>query len=514
VVNVIKTEVCYRTKSTGTQVFKGHEYETFYSDETSSVHLKDASKVIVEEGTFTLVDCSCEYTCESQKPLVSCDWHAFDSPITQWRIGEGNWRSEYPITTKEGLIYEVQSFMIDGVEQLTNFHYYTILNPGNVATFGPYAHEGLTIHTNAYSYIGNLGAIFGTLFQATGLETNWKCLVNPLDNNTSGKILRFLYPKEVASWSITVVRHDGISYTYTSDGKLVTTDGSWDSDLAGYTYCKNAVDVGISPPSQCQYLCWDRAQTESQESATPFVWTVSYFSINGIPQLSAPFSRTITSADIVLSPDPSFTLNNEIFLNAMFTHLNLASEWHATITGNNTFDLTYPGKALEFLLVIVRSNGESYTYQDGGRTASYNGFIGENSYGIKCVSLNGLKVVNPRRVTKIRKLETPLTIPPPKRSEDIRGLLRTRLKTVTSLIKSKTGAKFKLYLFGSQIKGISSSGYPDIDVWVVPEKGRNWLERQDQEKLLADVKKAVDFQLDITVLTAENLSRMSYVEFK
>src|SRR5690606_29050214 len=141
--NVTKTKVCYTTKMTGAQVFKGYEYETYYSDGTSNIIVKDMSRRQLKDGEFSLVDCSCNPTCVYQKALVQCDWLAFDSPLFEFKVGIGNWTSYYPIRSNEGLIYEIRSFVIDGVEQLSSLFYYTILNPGMSPTYPPYASEGI-----------------------------------------------------------------------------------------------------------------------------------------------------------------------------------------------------------------------------------------------------------------------------------------------------------------------------------------------------------------------------------
>lgn len=508
--NVTKTEICYKTPATGSQVFKGYEYETYYSDGTSNVIVKDGGRNPLKPDQYSLVDCSCNTTCLVQKTLVQCDWYVFDSPTYQFRVGYGSWMSYYPIKTNEGLIYEISSFKINGAEQLSSLFYYTILNPGMSPTYGPYADEGIVVYQNSYNYIANFSMIFGSMFKFLNLDSNWKCILNPSDNNKTGTVLRFIYPQDVGNWSITFTRHDGVEFRYTSDGLLTRTDGSWDSNMTGYTYCTSPSLIGTAPPIQCQYLCWDRSNTEQQLGGAPFTWTVTTFEINGIPMLASPFSRTYGPSQIVLSPDPSYTLNNQIFLNDLFASLSLSPAWNIMITGFNTFDLLYPGDVQEFVMVIMRANGQKYVYRNGGFTTNFDGFTSENSYPTKCTLL-GSKFRPSRLDVKASKLETPLSFPPPKSSRQIVGLLRQRLMTVRVLLKKKMrSSNFRLCLFGSQIKGVSSSGKPDIDLWVVPTKSPM---PAKMDKIIEEVKNEVDFKLDLTMLNPETLKKMVYVEF-
>ena len=75
-------------------------------------------------------------------------------------------------------------------------------------------------------------------------------------------------------------------------------------------------------------------------------------------------------------------------------------------------------------------------------------------------------------IEKQKKPSTELTIPPPKIWSDVKGLLYDRCVELNSICTEILGKnKYKLFLFGSQISGISRSNSPDIDIWCLYPDG-------------------------------------------
>lgn len=61
----------------------------------------------------------------------------------------------------------------------------------------------------------------------------------------------------------------------------------------------------------------------------------------------------------------------------------------------------------------------------------------------------------------------PLYIPPPNEWSEIKGHLYDRCLELYQICKEVLKNPFELYLFGSQIFGVSSSGKPDMDIWCI-----------------------------------------------
>lgn len=66
---------------------------------------------------------------------------------------------------------------------------------------------------------------------------------------------------------------------------------------------------------------------------------------------------------------------------------------------------------------------------------------------------------------------TPLSFPTPSTWKDIQGLLLERCILLKNACDSILEDPFQLYLFGSQVNGVSQSGNPDLDIWCIYPKG-------------------------------------------
>ncbi len=406
------------------------------------------------------------------------------------------------IISPDGNVYTITSFIINGVEQLTTPYYYTILNPNVTVTSLPNPHEPIILNANSVNYLANYNEVFGSLFQSLGISSQWQALLNPQGLD----IITLIWPNTVSTWSIEVLRHDGRIYTYYSNGNVVS-DGGFESINSPYFYCSGepvTVNLTATDSVTCEYTDWDITRIPYNGSF-PITWTINHFSVNGITLFSGNYVYVINNASdfVVQNPSDTFYINNSIFLNNFFASIGLASTWSAATIAEKMMTVTYPNNALQFVLGIVRNNGEQYYYQAGGLVTSVPGFNSEVSgYTGNCVNApitrtakREIPTTKPQqlRLIKEKKEATPLTIPAPKTSADIKGLLYERIKTVWNKLSEKL-QHFELYLFGSQAKGYSASGSPDIDLWLVTTQ----MNKASTRDLLDQIVMEVDFKLDIT----------------
>lgn len=456
---------------------------------------------------------TCNISCTDSTPVIgnhlSCNWLTIDNLESGARAVGGFATSNGTITSSDGIVYTITSFIINGVEQLTAPFYYTIINPG-VITLLPNPHDPIILNYNSIDYLANYNLIFGELFQSLGISNDWQALLNPngLD------IMTLIWPMSATSWSIEVLRHDGTIYTYYSNGNVVSQNG-FESINTAYYYCSGGptvVNLAATQTATCDYVAWDITRLP-YNGGYPITWTVNLFAVNGNTLFSGAYSYIINNpGDLVFQNiGDTYYINNSIFLNNFFASIGLGSSWSATTVDHNTLQISYPNNTSQFTLGIIRNNGQQYYYQVDGFVTSVQGFNSTNAgYSDVCASspLRTVAIRTPQKGTRLtsaqelkliksKKKVTPLTIPAPLASQDIQGVLYERIKTVWDMLSHKL-EHFELYLFGSQAKGYSASGSPDIDLWLVtPETTRN-----TSRMLLDQIVMDLDFKLDITHVDA------------
>ncbi len=482
-----------------------------------------------------------------------------------------------PVVSNEGSVYEVTSFIINGNEQMGSPFYYTILNVGVTVTSLPNPHAALIFNQNGgFQYLANFNLVFGGLFESLNLENNWKAIINPdFDNYKSVDVVRIVYPINATSWSITMTRHDGTVYTYQSVGGVgyVTSSNGFDTRDTQYQYCNSPqpIDLTATALQECYYVDWDRTDVMLVDNIItnqgPITWTIKSFVINGITLFNGNYSYVISNLGQLTKNQPSdqFYNNNSVMLNNFFTSLGIQTQWTAATLNATAMLITYPNNADQWSIVIERNNGDIYYYTQQGIVMNLNGYSSTNSnYAFMCTTVplgftvtwgpdnydylsidtninddgpsapsnNMIPLAIPKerrrgikldehsqkrvllRNEKASKEATPLTIPPPRSSSEVQGLLYDRCLFVYNSLQDKfQGKKVELFIFGSQTSGHSSSGQPDIDLWVVCDESP--LSMQETRTILDNLTHEATFKLDITSIDRRILlNRVNFVKFE
>lgn len=271
------------------------------------------------------------------------------------------------ISSNDGIVYRIDNFFINGVEQLTTPFSYSVVNSGVGATSLPNPHEAIILSSFGQEYLGNFALVFTELFQSLGLNGTWKSILNGYEANVGTKDnFSIIFPTTANSWSINMTRHDGNEYTFNRNGLVTNNTTGYNSTDEGYTFCPVPEQFDLSPTSRadCLYQTWD--ETQFSPGNLPTSWTIRAFYINGELQTTTPYVYNITSVgDLTFNnPGDSFFNNNSVMLNEFFTSLGLESEWSASTTNSSQFRLISP--TVDFLLQIERNDGDVYNFRQNG----------------------------------------------------------------------------------------------------------------------------------------------------
>ena len=403
------------------------------------------------------------------------------------------------------MTYTITSFVIDGKEHIEEDFSYTI---------GKEEGQELPIMLiqNGTTYMANFQYVFGGMFTSVGLGDTWKAVLDV--GNVDGKIddyIRFVWPSNVENWTIDIVRPDGSAYTYSSDGKLTSKDSSYDSsETEYYSPTRYFSSVDYKSKTTCKYVTWDTVSADFKDF--PVNWTVDFFYVDGIKQdLGDGIKFSAEKTEDLTVIDKSYYSDNSALLNDVFSCYG-GQGWNATTISSTEMLITHP-TGVDFLIGITRKDGVQYYYKQGGLVSNDAGFDSVSyGYSDSCTTpilLGADKTTETPLDDASTKLETPLTVPPPTTNEEIDGLLRDRIQEVHDLL-SKSLTTFNLYLFGSQIKGYSRSGHPDIDLWLVTDEKTKTETRPE----LVAIKDSVGFDLDLTHINKITFdTRKQYIEF-
>lgn len=506
----------------------------------------------VNISNYIAPTCNCA-TCDDPD-VVYCDFDTPDDLVTSANdaVDTNTLQTNNPPgpASSEGRVYQFTSFIIDGVEQLTSPVFYSVLNsnvavsslPNNHVPIILYQQDGIT----NIRYLGNFNAALGALFQSVGVDEAWKAILNPsfATYNDVDRV-RIVYPEIVATWSITL--------------------RNFDNSVTVFSQCANPESIELTPTllRECVYVDWDEMRKTNIDalllSSPPITWTILDFTVNGISLGGLPFTYQIANSGQLTDNVPTDTYynNNATALNDYFTLVGVQNFWMAAATGNNLFQLTYPNTAYNWVMTIRREfNNDIYYYTNDGFVSNQLGFTTSNTvYDMICESrplsyqmgqqpvdlLNRegeenfmataqaitLAEAEAKAITlaedeektrsgavtrsrvqlfqnKKYKDSTPLQSVAPKSKENVIGLLKERAETIRTWLADRLSSEaFQLYLYGSQVRGVSTSGHPDIDIWFVCDS----LDKRTSTVLLEELMQTMPFKLDIAHVSSTILEK-------
>lgn len=178
------------------------------------------------------------------------------------------------------------------------------------------------------------------------------------------------------------------------------------------------------------------------------------------------------------------------------------------------YTITYPKNATWFM-TITRNNGQIYTLSNNGSLENTDGFSTfdplnpyykfyhcnqsvtpflDNPPVPSAITITATRI----NAAKVNKLAT-MPERPVRSNDDIQGSLRERLQIVYDLAASKLKT-FKVYLFGSHLRGVSRSGSSDIDIVIYsPDQ----LSQEEKINIVAHIYDNTDFKIDLVLSSVD-----------